>query len=146
MPVFGKSFWRFPNRQYTHHTVLRCQPQCNVGNKPTFINKTRFSISLPKSHLRKAKLGPNIRKAYQNILSYIIPKLKLENYSSSRDLDKVASSLQTSLTLALNITAPPRRPPSRKVKPHWWDENIEQVRRTSRRLFNNARTTKLDSP
>ena len=95
MPVFGKSFWRFPNRQYTHHTVLRCQPQCNVGNKPTFINKTRFSISLPKSHLRKAKLGPNIWKAnwekkFLNILPYITPKIKLKNDSSSRDLDKVA--------------------------------------------------------
>ena len=131
---------------------------CNVGNKPTFINKTReevidvtlcsnfvhdmvtnwsvlnqhsfsdhsyisFSVSLPKSHLRKAKLGPNIRKAnwekFQNILPYITPKIKLKNYSSSRDLDKVASSLQTSLTLALNLSAPPRKPPPRKVKADW---------------------------
>ena len=66
----------------------------------------------------------------------------MENYSSSRDLDKVAISLQTSLSLDLNISAPPRRP--RKVKPDWWDENIEELRRTSRRLFNNARTTKLE--
>ena len=78
-----------------------------------------FSVSLPNSHLRKAKLGPNIGKAnwekkFQNILLYIIPKLKLENYSSARDLDKDASSLQTSLTLDLNISAAPR-----KVKPEW---------------------------
>ena len=108
-----------------------------------------FSVSLPKSYLRKAKLGPNISKAnwekIQNILPYITPKIKLKNYSSFRDLDKVASSLQTSLTLALNLSAPPRRPPPRKVKPDWWDENIEELGRTSRRLFNNARTTKLDS-
>ena len=62
----------------------------------------------------------------------------MENYSSSRDLDKVASSLQTSLTLALNLSAPLRKPPPRKVKPDWWDENIEELSRTSRRL-------KLDS-
>ena len=48
-------------------------------------------------------------------------------------------------TLALNISDPPRNPPPRKVKPDWWDENVEKLRKTSRRLFNNARTTKLDS-
>ena len=63
----------------------------------------------------------------------------MENYSSSRDLAKVASSPKTSLTLALNISA------RRKVKPDWWDENIKELRRTSRRLFNNAGTTKLNS-
>ena len=56
-----------------------------------------------------------------------------------------AISLQTSLTLTLNLSAPPKQPPPRKVKPDWWDENIQELRRTSRRLFNNARTTKLDS-
>ena len=84
-------------------------------------------------------------KKFQNILPNITPKIKLKNYSSSRFLDKVASSLQTSLTLAVNLSAPPRKPPPRKVKPDWWDENIEELRRTSRRFFNNARTTKLDS-
>ena len=89
----------------------------SVLNQHSFSDRSyiSFNVSLPKSHLRKAKLGPNIRKAYwekiQNILPYITPKIKLKSYSSSRDLDKVASSLQTSLTLALNLSAPPRKPP-----------------------------------
>ena len=70
--------------------------------------------------------------------------MNLENYSSSRDLDKVASNIQNSLTISLNISASPSRPP-KKEKSDWWDENIEKLKRTSRRLFNNARTTKLDS-
>ena len=59
--------------------------------------------------------------------TYIIPKLKLANYSSSRDFDKVASSLQTSRTLAHNLSASPRKLSPRKVKPDWWDENIEEL-------------------
>ena len=68
----------------------------------------------------------------------------MSNYSYSRDLDKVASNLQNDPTIALNVSAPPGRP-SKKEKPDWWNENIEELRRNSRRLFNYARTTKLDS-
>ena len=80
-----------------------------------------FSISLPKFYLRKVKLDPNTRKVnwgkkFQNILPYTVPKFNLSNYSSSRDLDDFAINLQNGLTIALNISAPPKMTP-KKEKP-----------------------------
>ena len=64
-------------------------------------------------------------KKFQNTLPYVISRLYLKNCFSCV-LDKVANNLLKGLSLALNISDPPRRS-ARKEKPDWWDENIEEL-------------------
>ena len=83
-----------------HARITNWSAQCFSGHR--YIS---LSVSPPKCYLRKLKLDQYIRKAnwkkFQNILSYIAPKLNLKNSSSCRDLEIVKQCKNYEIRLIL---------------------------------------------